>query len=79
MGVVAWLVKPGDMVFVDQVLGELVDIEDPYAARVPIVSSTSGIVFGMRSHRLVHPGQIIIKVAGDKSLHWRQGHLLTAK
>lgn len=74
-----WKVKVGDIVQADQLLGEIVDIVDPDAARVPIVSKTSGFIFGMRHSNVVRPGQVIIKVAGESSLHWRQGHLLTAK
>jgi uncharacterized protein len=78
VGVVAWKVRPGDFVQEDQLLGEIIDIEDVDAVRLPIVSRTAGIVFGMRQDRLVNPGQIIIKIAGAQSLHWRRGHLLTA-
>ena len=31
----------------------------------------------MRSHKLAVPGDIVIKVAGDKPLAWRTGNLLT--
>ena len=60
-------------------LGEIVNIEDPDAPRTPIVSAASGVLFGMRSHKLVRPGQIIVKVAGEAALDWRTGNLLTAK
>lgn len=79
MGVVAWRVRPGEEVAEGQVLGEIVDVENIDEARVPIVSRTSGIVFGMRSHKLVRPGQIIVKVAGHSPLPWRTGNLLTSR
>ena len=79
MGVVAWRVRPGEEVAEGQVLGEIVDVENIDEARVPIVSRTSGIVFGMRSHKLVRPGQIIVKVAGHLPLPWRTGKLLTSR
>ncbi len=60
-------------------LGEIVDIEDVDAPRVPIISKQTGIVFGVRPHKLVRPGQIIIKVAGTENLEWRKGNLLTSK
>ncbi len=77
-GLVAWRVKPGDEVAAGEILGEIVDPDDPDRPRVPIVSNTAGVVFGMRRHKLVRPGQIIIKVAGCESLSWRKaGNLLT--
>jgi predicted deacylase len=78
-GVVAWKVPVGAMVAAGDLLGEIVNIEDPDAPRIPVTSATSGIIFGMRNHKLVRPGQIIIKVAGDSPLEWRKGNLLTAK
>ena len=76
---VAWRVRPGSIVDEGAILGEIVNIEDPDADRVPVTSRTAGLVFGMRSHKLVRPGQIIIKVAGTTALAWRKGNLLTAK
>lgn len=78
MGVVAWRVGPGDEVAAGQLLGEIVDVEDLDAPRVAVLSATSGVVFGMRSHKLVRPGQIIVKVAGREVLPWRKGNLLTS-
>ncbi|CAE7785847.1 unnamed protein product, partial [Symbiodinium microadriaticum] len=78
-GVVAWRVRPGDEVVEGQVLGEIVDVEYIDEERVPLVSRTSGLVFGMRTHKLVRPGDIIIKVAGSTPLPWRKGKLLTAR
>mmetsp|Transcript_14197 Transcript_14197/g.14827 ORF Transcript_14197/g.14827 Transcript_14197/m.14827 type:complete len:407 (-) Transcript_14197:52-1272(-) len=77
-GVVAWRVHPGDEVKEGDILGEIVDIDDLEAPRVPIRTSTSGIVFGRRGHKLVRPGQIIIKVSGIQPLEWRKGYMLTA-
>lgn len=78
-GVLAWRVKAGDVVTEGQLLGEIVNIEDPDAARVPITTRTAGIVFGVRRHKLARPGEICIKVAGDVPLPWRTGHLLTSR
>jgi uncharacterized protein len=78
-GIIAWQVKPGDVVSAGQLLGEIVNVEEVDAPRVPIVSQTSGIVYGMRSHKLAWPGETIIKVAGKEPLNWRKGNLLTAK
>jgi uncharacterized protein len=77
-GVVAWRAHPGDEVQAGDLLGEIVDIEDPDAPRLPIVSGTRGIIFGRRSHKLVRPGQIIVKVSGEKALEWRKGYMLTS-
>jgi predicted deacylase len=79
MGVVAWKVRPGQEVSEGQVLGEIVDMEYIDEPREPIISRTSGIVFGMRTHKLVRPGQIIIKVAGRSPLPWRKGKMLTSR
>ena len=77
-GVLAWKVKAGDIVEEGQLLGEVVNIEDPFAPRTPITTRTAGIVFGMDSHKLAIPGEVVIYVAGDKPLAWRTGNLLTA-
>lgn len=79
MGIVAWRVRPGDEVTEGQLLGEIVDMEYIDEAREPIFTRTSGIVFGMRSHKLVRPGQIIVKVAGTTPLPWRKGNMLTSR
>lgn len=41
-GILAWKVGPGDFVAEGQLLGEVVNMEDPFAARTPIVSRTAG-------------------------------------
>lgn len=69
---------PGDEVEVGALLGEIVDIDDVDAPRVPLVASTGGIVFGRRGHKLVRPGQILVKVSGEKPLEWRTGYMLTS-
>jgi predicted deacylase len=75
-GVVAWRVHPGDEVEAGALLGEIVDIDDVDAPRVPLFASTSGIVFGRRGHKLVRPGHLLIYIAGEKPLEWRTGYLL---
>jgi uncharacterized protein len=77
VGIVAWKVRRGDIVEKGTVLGEIVDIEDPDCPRRPVVSRTSGVVFSR--HKLVRPGQVIIKVAGEDVLEWRVGNLLTSR
>lgn len=78
-GIVVWSVRPGDIVIKGQILGEIIDIEDPDAVRTSVCSRTNGIVFSMARHQLVRPGQVIIKVAGDEVLEWRKGNLLTSR
>lgn len=67
-GVIAWNIRAGDHVNTGDVLGEIVDVADLDAPRIAVVSRTCGIVFGMRGHKLVRPGEIIVKVGS--------GHLL---
>ena len=78
-GVVAWKVRAGAEVRAGDVLGEIVDVANIDAPRTPIVARNNGFIFGMRSHKLVRVGSIIIKVAGMEPLPWRTGYLLTAK
>lgn len=78
-GIVVWKVKPGETVKKGETLGEIVDIENPDAERTMVVSRTDGVVFSVVRHRLVRPGQVIVKVAGSSVLHWRTGNLLTSK
>ena len=75
-GVVAWRVHPGEEVKAGDLLGEIVDIEDVDAPRVPIHTSTAGIVFGRRAHKLVRPGTLLTYVSGEKPLEWRTGYML---
>lgn len=74
----AWSVRPGAIVRNGQLLGEIINIEDPDANRTPVFSRTDGILFSMARSKLVRPGQVIAKVAGDKVLGWRTGNLLTS-
>lgn len=69
----------GDEIEENQLLGEIVNVVDVDAPRVPVISRTAGIMFGVRHQRLVKPGDIMIKVAGKQPLPWRVGNLLTAK
>jgi uncharacterized protein len=78
-GIVAWKVRRGDIVKQGDTLGEILNIEDPDAPRVPVVAKTSGVIFSMSRHKLVRPGQVIIKVAGKEPLNWRTGNLLTSR
>lgn len=74
-GIVVWKVKVGDEVKRGDLIGEIVDIADVDAPRSSIVARTDGLVFAMRSHKLVRPGQVILKVSGLKPLEWRKGEV----
>ena len=78
-GIVAWRVRKGAIVKEGELLGEIINMEDPDASRVPITAKVSGVVFSMSRHKLVRPGQVVIKVAGKEPLSWRIGNLLTSK
>ena len=58
-------------------LGEIVDVADVDAPRIPITSQVSGVVFGRQNQRMAKLGDIVIKVAGKDPLPWRVGKLLT--
>ena len=75
-GVFACRVKAGDVVEKGALLGEIVPLDDPTAERIPVITRTAGVVYGMRRHRFVRPGQVIIKIAGPEPLAWRKGDLL---
>lgn len=79
-GLIVWRVEVGQSVRAGELLGEIVDMEDPDKPRVPVAAKTSGVVFGRRRQRLAVPGQVIIKVAGGVALEWRSGGpLLTSR
>jgi predicted deacylase len=60
-------VKPGDMVSAGQVIGEVIDIEDTDAPRVQVISRATGVLFGLKRHHLVRPGQVIAKISGSSN------------
>jgi len=76
-GIVCLNVKIGDIVNEGDVLGEVIDIENPYAPTQELKCRTSGIIFSIFNHKLCKPGTFILKVAGEKPLPWRKGKLLT--
>jgi predicted deacylase len=52
-----WKCLIGDEVAENQLLGEIVDVVDVDAPRVPVISRTAGVFFGVRHQRLVKPGE----------------------
>ncbi|MDG4598138.1 MAG: M14 family metallopeptidase [Candidatus Contendobacter sp.] len=78
-GVLVYRKRLGERVAVGEVVAELVDPlgEPPGAARTPIRSATSGLLFARTTERLARPGQKFCKVAGREPLSHRQaGKLL---
>jgi hypothetical protein len=76
-GIVAFKADPGDRVRAGDVVAEILD---PLSGeRQAITTRQTGIVFGRRTHRLVRPGDIFIKVAGAEPLDGREGNLLTSR
>lgn len=71
-GLIVWKVKAGDQVVKDQVVGEIVSIDNVDAPRVPIITHTSGLVYGINNYRLAVPGEIVMTVTGDAPLEWRK-------
>lgn len=72
----------GDVVEHGDTVAEVIRIDDPDAARVPIKARSKGLLFCMAhpSRRLVGPGRgTVAKIAGEESLSWRRGNLLTAR
>jgi hypothetical protein len=63
-GVVTWNVKPGDEIIAGQTIGYITDIEDPDTPRIKVISRATGILFGLKRHHLVRPGQVIAKISG---------------
>ena len=71
VGIVVWRVNVGDEVKEGHLLGEIVDIGNVDAARLPILARNNGIVFARKLQKYVRSGQIIIKIAGFDPLPWR--------
>lgn len=78
-GVLVYRKQLGERVAAGEVVAELVDPlgDPPGAARTPIRSAASGLLFARMTERLTRPGQKFCKVAGQESLSHRQaGKLL---
>jgi len=76
-GIICWNVKLGQNVKAGDILGEIVDIDEPSAPSTLIKSRIDGIVFAMRNTHIAKTGQTIIKISGNNPLPWRTGKLLT--
>jgi uncharacterized protein len=78
-GVLVYHKPLGVWVNAGELVAEVVDPsgEPPGAARIPMYSNTSGLLFARATERLVRPGQKFCKVAGQAPLSYRQaGKLL---
>ena len=76
-GIICWDVKLGQEVKAGDVLGEIIDIDEPSAPSTLIKSRIDGIIFAMRNTHIAKTGHTIIKIAGNQPLPWRTGNLLT--
>ncbi len=79
-GIVALHKSPGDHVEAGDVVADIVDptAADPAAARTPVVSRASGLLYSHVRDKLVRPGQTVANVAGPTPLPHRSGNLLEA-
>lgn len=78
-GVLAYRKQLGERVAAGEVVAELVDpLGEPLgAARSPVRSVASGLLFARTTERLVRPGQKFCKIAGREALSYRRaGKLL---
>ncbi|HNW78484.1 MAG TPA: succinylglutamate desuccinylase, partial [Candidatus Competibacteraceae bacterium] len=78
-GVLVYRKALGERVDAGEVVAELVDpLGEPWgAARVPIHSTTTGLLLARVRERLLRPGQKFCKIAGAAPLAYRQpGKLL---
>lgn len=75
-GLIVWKVELGDLVKKGQFIGEIINIENIDTPRIPIYAQCDGLVFTKSTH-LCRPGQRIMKIAGNETLNWRTGNLLS--
>ncbi|WP_158045846.1 succinylglutamate desuccinylase/aspartoacylase family protein [Skermanella pratensis] len=77
-GVVAFRREIGDFVKAGEVIGEIVDptAEDPRAARTPLVSRTSGLLWSRTQMKMAAAGETVAAVAGTMPLSDRTWSLL---
>jgi len=78
-GVVSYQVKPGQRVYPGDVLCTLFDISQygGSEARIELKAGIEGVMYAHRLDRLSRPGQILCRIAGEKSLPTQNGMLLT--
>ena len=78
-GVLAYKVKPGDMVKKGDLIAEVIDplADDQSKARTEMRAVTSGLVISICAKKLVAPGDGITMIAGKESLEHRKGPLLS--
>ena len=78
-GILAYHVKPGDMVHKGDLVAEIIDplAEDQSKARTEMRSVADGLVVSRCSKKLIAPGEGITMIAGKESLAHRKGALLS--
>jgi hypothetical protein len=77
-GVIAFLKEPGDHVEAGEAVAHIVDPShaDPAAARTPVISRASGLLYSRARDKLVRPGETVANVAGKEPLPHRTGFLM---
>jgi len=79
-GIICWQVALGERVVKGQLIAQIVDLcaEDPMTGRTAIFARTSGVLFALRSAKLVTEGDNVAKIAGTEVLeNLSGGGLLT--
>jgi hypothetical protein len=69
-GVLVWRADLGSKVEQDKLIGEIVTPGG--TRREPLRARTAGVLFARRGHRVVRPGQMVAKIAGESPLPWRK-------
>ena len=67
-GIVNYLKQPGDRIAAGEVVAEIIDADDPAAARHALVSQVDGILVGRHLMKFALPGERICRVAGAEPL-----------
>jgi predicted deacylase len=77
-GLVVFCRQLGAMVKAGEVFAEIVILDSPIPnQRIPVRASAEGYLMGLSHRRLVRPGDLIAKIAGQNALsHRRPGNLL---
>jgi len=70
---IVWCSHLGQQVEAGDLLAQIVDLENPWEARVSICSNQKGVIFARKSFHYVKPGDVVLKVAGAAPLEYRQG------
>lgn len=67
-GLIDFKVSAGDRVAAGALVAELVDLDDPDAARTPLHAPTEGVIYALGRNHLVRPGHVVVQIAGKERL-----------